>query len=135
MTKRNNRIYWVVTSLLSFGMLAQGLVQLAHTKGYVDILVHLGYPLYFLSIIGGWKLVGVIAILLPRFELVKEWAYAGFFFVMSGAMVSHIASGDSVIDVAPASVLLVLIGLSWYFRPADRRISPSISNLQQQHEP
>lgn len=123
MTKRNKRIYWVATGLLAFGMLAQGLAQLLHTKGYVDILVHLGYPLYFLSILGVWKLLGVIAILLPRLELVKEWAYAGFFFVMSGAVVSHIALGDSVVDAAPASVLLGLIGLSWYFRPADRKIN------------
>ena len=122
MTKRNKRIYWAATGLLAFGMLAQGLAQLFHTKGYVDILLHLGYPLYFLSILGVWKLLGVIAILLPRLVLVKEWAYAGFFFVMSGAVVSHIALGDSVMDAAPASVLLGLIGLSWYFRPADRKI-------------
>lgn len=122
MTQRNKRIYWVATGLLAFGMMAQGVAQLAHTKGYVDILVHLGYPLYFLPILGIWKLLGVIAILLPRFELIREWAYAGFFFVMSGAIVSHIAVGDSAIDVVPALVLLILIGLSWYFRPADRRI-------------
>jgi len=66
-----------------------------------------------------------MAILLPRFALLKEWAYAGFFFVMSGAVVSHIALGDSVIHVAPASVLLGLIGLSWYFRPADKKIISS----------
>lgn len=122
MTTRNKIIYWVATAILAFGMLAQGLAQLLHTKGYADILVHLGYPLYFLSILGVWKLLGVIAILLPRFELMKEWAYAGFFFAMSGAVVSHIALGDPVLDVAPASVLLMLIGLSWYFRPSDRKI-------------
>lgn len=122
MIKRNKRIYWVATGLLAFGMLAQSLAQLVHTKGYVDILLHLGYPLYFLSILGVWKLLGVIAILLPRLVLVKEWAYAGFFFVMSGAVVSHIALGDSLLDATPASVLLLLIGLSWYFRPADRKI-------------
>lgn len=122
MKKINKRIYWVATDLLAFGMLAQGVAQLLHTKGYVDILVHLGYPLYFLSILGVWKLLGVMGILLPRFERLNEWAYAGFFFVMSGAVVSHIALRDSVIEVALASILLVLIGLSWYFRPADRNI-------------
>jgi DoxX-like family len=103
-------------------MLSQGLAQNFHTQGYVDIIVHLGYPIYFLNIIGVWKILGVIAILSPRFKLLKEWAYAGFFFVMSGALVSHIASGDSVIAVAPALVLLSLIVVSWYFRPADRKI-------------
>lgn len=123
MTKRNKIIYWVTTGFLAFGMLAQGLAQISHTNGYVDmIIVHLGYPLYFLNIIGVWKILGVIAILIPRFKLLKEWAYAGFFFVMSGAVFSHIASGDSVITLAPASVLLILIVVSWYFRPANRKI-------------
>lgn len=81
MTRKNNVIYWITTGLLAFGMLAQDIAQTLHTKGYVDIInVHLGYPLYFLNIIGTWKLLGVIAILIPRFKLVKEWAYAGFFF-------------------------------------------------------
>ena len=122
MTKRNKIIYWVITGFLGFGMLAQGLAQIFHTKGYVDIIVHLGYPLYFLYIIGVWKILGIIAILMPRFKLVKEWAYAGFFFVMSGAVFSHIASGDSLNALAPALVLLLLIVVSWYFRPADRKI-------------
>ena len=122
MTKRNKIIYWVTTGLLTFGMLAQGLAQILQAKGYVDIIVHLGYPLYFLYIIGVWKILGVIAILIPRFELVKEWAYAGFFFVMSGALFSHIALGDSVNDTAPSLVLLILIVVSWYFRPTDRKL-------------
>jgi uncharacterized membrane protein len=122
MAKRNKIIYWVITGFLAFGMLAQGLAQIFHTKGYVDIIVHLGYPLYFLYIIGVWKILGIIAILMPRFKLVKEWAYAGFFFVMSGAVFSHIASADSLNALVPASVLLLLIVVSWYFRPADRNI-------------
>ena len=122
MTKRNKIIYWVITGFLAFGMLAQGLTQIFHTKGYVDIIVHLGYPLYFLYILGGWKILGVIAILIPGFKLVKEWAYAGFFFAMSGAVFSHIASGDSINKAGPALVLLILIVVSWYFRPADRKI-------------
>jgi uncharacterized membrane protein len=119
---RNKIIYWIATGLLSFGMLSQGLAQNFHTQGYVDIVVHLGYPTYFLNIIGVWKILGVVAILIPRFKLLKEWAYAGFFFVMSGALVSHIASGDPVTALAPALVLLSLIVVSWAFRPADRKI-------------
>jgi uncharacterized membrane protein YphA (DoxX/SURF4 family) len=121
---RNKIIYWVTTGFLAFGMSAQGFAQIFHAKGYVDMInVHLGYPSYFLNIIGVWKLLGVIAILIPRFPLLKEWAYAGFFFVMSGALISHIASGDPMTDMLPASVLLVVIVVSWYFRPADRRIN------------
>lgn len=123
MTKRNKIIYWVSTGFLAFGMLSQGFAQLFHTRGYMDIInVHLGYPMYFLNIIGLWKILGVIAILLPGFNLVKEWAYAGFFFVMSGAVFSHIASGDAVTQLMPALVLLIFIVVSWYFRPADRKI-------------
>lgn len=121
--KKNQIIHWIVTGLLVFGMLAQGFAQILHTKGYVDMInVHLGYPLYFLNIIGVWKVLGVIAILIPRFKLVKEWAYAGFFFVMSGALFSHMASGDGIKDMFPAIILLILIVVSWYFRPADRKI-------------
>lgn len=122
MTKRNKIIYWAITGFLAFGMLSQGVAQTLHTKGYVDILVHLGYPIYLLTILGVWKTLGVIAILIPKFKLLKEWAYAGFFFVMSGAVVSHIVMGDSIKEILPALSLLILTVLSWYFRPADRKI-------------
>jgi uncharacterized membrane protein len=124
MTKRNLIIYWVATGLLSFGMLVSGLQQLLHTKAMVDLVVPLGYPTYLLYIIGAWKILGVIAILVPRFKLVKEWAYAGFFFVMTGALVSHLASGDdSVKGIIGPIMQTVFIILSWYFRPANRKLS------------
>jgi uncharacterized membrane protein len=122
MTKRNKIIYWISTIWLALGMLAGGLQQLFHTKGFVDINVHLGYPLYFLYILGVWKILGVMAVLIPKFGLLKEWAYAGFFFAMSGAVFSHIASGDPVNKIAPSLSLLILTVVSWYFRPADRKI-------------
>ena len=122
MTKRNKIIYWIATIWLALGMLAGGFQQIFHTKGFVDIIVHLGYPLYFLYILGVWKILGAIAILIPKFSLLKEWAYAGFFFAMSGAVFSHIALGDSLKEIAPSLVLLILVLVSWYFRPADRKI-------------
>jgi uncharacterized membrane protein len=84
MTKRNKIIYWISTIWLALGMLAGGLQQIFHAKGFVDIIVHLGYPLYFLYILGVWKILGVIAILIPKFSLLKEWAYAGFIFACRG---------------------------------------------------
>lgn len=122
MTKRNKIIYWISTVWLALAMLASGLQQIFQTKGFVDIVVPLGYPLYFLYILGVWKILGVIVILIPRFTLVKEWAYAGFFFAMSGAILSHIASGESAKKMVPSLVLLILTAVSWYFRPADRKI-------------
>jgi uncharacterized membrane protein YphA (DoxX/SURF4 family) len=123
MEKRNLIIYWIATALLAFGMLTSGLQQIFQAKGMIDLVVPLGYPLYFLSIIGVWKVLGVIAILVPRFKLVKEWAYAGFFFVMTGALVSHLAVGDDGVKAILGPVMqTVFIILSWYFRPASRRI-------------
>jgi uncharacterized membrane protein len=123
MEKRNLIIYWTATGLLAFGMLGSGLAQIFHAKDMVDLIVPLGYPLYFLYIIGVWKVLGVIAILIPRFKLVKEWAYAGLFFLMTGAFLSHLLSGDhSVKGLIGPLFQTVFIILSWYFRPADRRI-------------
>lgn len=123
MEKRKLIIYWIATALLSFGMLGSGLSQIFHAKAMVDLITPLGYPIYFLSIIGAWKILGVIAILIPRYKLVKEWAYAGFFFVMTGAFVSHLASGDdSLQGLIGPFMQTVFIILSWYFRPANRKI-------------
>lgn len=122
MTKRNKIIYWVATIFLSFGMLAGGIQQVLQIGGYNEIVTKLGYPLYLLSIIGTWKILGVVVILIPKYKLVKEWAYAGFFFVMTGAAISHIIVGQSFVEAMPALVLLVAIIVSWYFRPADRKL-------------
>ena len=125
MTKRNKIIYWISTVWLSLGMLSVGagqLFKMEEGQGGVNMITHLGYPLYFLAIIGIWKILGVAAVLIPKFPLLKEWAYAGFFFIMTGAMFSHIASGDSVITLFPSLLLLILTVVSWYLRPADRKI-------------
>lgn len=123
MSRKNKIIYWVATIWLALGMVSTGMVQLLRMKEEVDkTSVDLGYPVYFLSIIGVWKLLGAVAILIPGFPLVKEWAYAGFFFVMSGAIVSHLVCNDGLIELFGPSLLLVLTCLSWYFRPASRRL-------------
>lgn len=131
MTKRNKIIYWISTIWLASGMTASGALQLfrAEAEGAVappgvDGITHLGYPVYLLTILGVWKILGVVALLVPRFPLLKEWAYAGFFFAMSGAAASHIATGDPVNELVPSLLLLTLIVISWYFRPANRRIIP-----------
>jgi uncharacterized membrane protein YphA (DoxX/SURF4 family) len=126
MTKKNKIIYWVATIWLALGMVSTATVQLLKMKegqGGVDSIIHLGYPVYFLTIIGVWKFLGVITVLIPKFTLLKEWAYAGFFFVTSGAAFSHIASGHPAIEIFPSLLLLILTVVSWYFRPADRKIN------------
>lgn len=122
MSKRNKIIYWIATLWLALGMTSTAIVQLLQLKTENDFITHLGYPAYILKILGVWKILGVIAVLVPRFPLVKEWAYAGFFFMMSGAFCSHLIAGDAMKDIFPSLLLLVLTVVSWYFRPADRKI-------------
>ena len=122
MTKRNKITYWISTIWLALGMLSTGIVQLLKAKEEVDLFTHLGYPVYLLTILGVWKFLGVVTVLIPKFPLLKEWTYAGFFFVMSGAVFSHIASGDPTNEIFPSLLLLILTVVSWYFRPADRKI-------------
>ena len=111
-------------------MLSTGTLQLFKVKAEGALappgvygIRHLGYPVYFLTILGIWKIVGVVALLIPRFPLLKEWAYAGFFFVMLGAIFSHIAVGDSMSELFPSLLLLILTVVSWYFRPENRKIT------------
>lgn len=122
MTKRNKIIYWIATIWLALGMTSTGIVQLLKVKEEVDMMTHLGYPIYFLNILGICKILGVVAVLMPGFHLVKEWAYAGFFFVMSGAVFSHLVHGDEAKDFFGPVLLLVLTVVSWYFRPAERKV-------------
>jgi uncharacterized membrane protein YphA (DoxX/SURF4 family) len=122
MTKRNRIIYWIATLWLALGMTSTGIVQFIKMKEEVDLFNRLGYPLYFLTILGIWKVLGVIAVLIPKFPLLKEWAYAGFFFAMSGAVFSHLASGSGAMDYFGPVLLLVLTVTSWYFRPEDRKV-------------
>ena len=104
-------------------MTAGGTQQMLQIGGYNEIVTKLGYPLYLLSIIGAWKILGVITILILKCPLMKEWAYAGFFFALSGAAISHIAVRQSFTEAMPSLFLLLITVLSWYFRPIDRKIS------------
>jgi uncharacterized membrane protein YphA (DoxX/SURF4 family) len=122
MTKRNKIIFWIATVWLALGMTSTGIVQLIKMDEEVAMMKHLGYPVYILTIIGVWKILGVIAVLVPKFPLVKEWAYAGFFFVMSGAVCSHLAAGDGAKEFFGPVLLIILTAVSWYFRPESRKI-------------
>jgi uncharacterized membrane protein YphA (DoxX/SURF4 family) len=122
MAKRNRIIYWIATIWLALGMLSTGIVQLLKVEEDVNMMTRLGYPVYFLTIIGVWKILGVVAVLIPKFPLLKEWAYAGFFIAMSGAVISHLISGDEAKEIFGPTLLLILTMVSWYFRPADRKL-------------
>lgn len=123
MKKRGKIIYWVSTIWLALGMTSTGIVQLIRMEEEVHNFSSLGYPVYLMTIIGSWKILGVMAVLVPKFPLLKEWAYAGFFFAMSGAIISHLISGHGPTEIFGPALLLILTVVSWYFRPGDRRIA------------
>lgn len=122
MKKRNKIIYWAANVWLSLGMVSTGIVQLIPLEEEVEKMTELGYPLYFLTIIGVWKLLGVVAVLAPKLPLIKECAYAGFAFLMSGAIFSHLAVNDGLIEFFGPTLLLFLTIVSWYFRSGSRKI-------------
>ncbi|PRD48560.1 DoxX family protein [Sphingobacterium haloxyli] len=122
MKRKNRIIYWIATVWLSLGMVSTGIVQLIRMEEEVEKMTEMGYPAYFLTIIGVWKILGVMVVLLPKLPLIKEWAYAGFFFLMTGAIFTHIAVGDGAMEYVGPSLLLVLTIISWYFRPNERKL-------------
>lgn len=126
MKKRDKIIYWVATAWLSLGLMSTAIIQVFSIKtegaGGVQNVDHLGYPHYILLLLGLWKILAVIALLSPKRPLLKEWAYAGIFFTATGALYSHLMVGDAFGLMAPALLYLVLIAVSWYFRPAEKKL-------------
>ena len=123
MKKGNLIIYWLATGLLCLGMLSSGVSQILRLKEMIEMMRHLGYPSYLLSSLCVWKILAVIVILIPGLKLVKEWAYAGLFFTMTGALISHLITGDNGKAILGPLFQTLFIVLSWYYRPANRKIS------------
>jgi hypothetical protein len=119
-------LYWIVTSLVAVEMVTGGawdLVRTAYVRGLMD---RLGYPEYMLTILGAWKLLGAVAILAPRFPRLKEWAYAGMIFDLTGAAASHLICHDEPGKVVITLTLSLIVMVSWALRPAARRLNASI---------
>ncbi|MFK7899047.1 MAG: DoxX family protein [Myxococcota bacterium] len=114
--------YWVLTGMVVAAESGAGFSMLTGAEGPVEGLGRLGYPLYFLTILGSFKIAGVITLVAPKLPRLKEWAYAGFAFDFIGAAASHILNGDGINKIAPPLVILsVLIG-SYLLRPSERRL-------------
>jgi len=129
MTNFNSRgnviAYWVTTALVVFELALGGVWDVLRVPQVRGLIERLGYPLYFLVILGIWKLLGAIALIIPRFPRLKEWAYAGVFFDLTGAVASLSASG--LIDAGTATYPIVMTGIavaSWALRPPSRRLGP-----------
>jgi DoxX-like protein len=123
-TRMNARTaaYWTTTTLVALALLSGGAASLLGAEGPVRGMAELGYPAYFVTLLGLWKVLGSLAILAPRLPLLKEWAYAGIAFNLSGAAVSHFAMGHPAAKVIVPLVILGLAAASWALRPASRRL-------------
>lgn len=128
-TKAKSIGYWVTTGVLVFCMTG-GIFELLSVKTTIDGIIRLGYPPYIIPALGLGKVLAIITILWPGVPRLKEWAYAGIFFNMLGAVVSHVAHHD------PAWVLVVTVTIaaitlaSWALRPRNRRLGDLVSRVE-----
>ena len=121
--------YWATTGLVALGFAFGGLADLSRSPDVIAGLGHLGYPVYFATLLGVWKVLGAVAIVVPRFARLKEWAYAGMFFDLSGAFFSHASVGDPAPKLIAPVVLLGLLAASWALRDDSRKL------VSTEHEP
>lgn len=114
--------YWLATSVVAFIFGVGGAMDLSLAQPVRETLDQLGYPAYFGVIIGVWKVLGAIAVLAPRLPRLKEWAYAGMVFDLTGAVASHAAVGDEAIKILTPLILIGAVVASWALRPGDRAL-------------
>jgi hypothetical protein len=126
MTSKHHRIaYWVTTAILAFVMLSGGAADVLRQHDTAAGMVQPGYPLYFMTILGTWKLLGGVTVLAPGLPRLKEWAYAGAVFDLTGATLSHLAVGDDARHVVTPLVFAAVALASWALRPAGRALAPA----------
>jgi DoxX-like family len=113
--------YWLATAVLAGELGLGGIWDIARIPFVANLVTHLGYPSYFLVLLGTWKVLGAFALLIPGRPLIKEWAYAGAFFTYTGAIVSHLTTGYALGEVGLLASLTVVTVLSWALRPSSRR--------------
>ena len=122
-SRRNVIVYWVTTALVVFELTMGGAWDVLRVPQVRGLMERLGYPPYFLVILGTWKLLGAVALVIPSFPRLKEWAYAGVLFDLTGAVVSLFASG--LINESAMAYPILMIGVavaSWALRPPSRRL-------------
>src|SRR5262252_9402154 len=123
MTARTRTVlYWATTIFVVFNIFSGGLAELLQLQGNIEGMQALGYPLYVMTILGTWKVLGSIALLAPRFPRLKEWAHAGIFFNMTGAAISHLVVGDAAWHVYYTASIAIVALVSWALRPESRML-------------
>ena len=115
--------YWVCTIVIALLFLSGGILQAMRAPTAIEGITHLGYPVHFAVLLGVWKILGAIVILLPGCALVKEWAYAGIFIDLTGASVAHAAAGDGAGNIIAPLFFTGVVAASWALRPASRTLT------------
>lgn len=133
-TTLKTTLYWVTTGLLGLDFLVGGAFQIACAPAAVQGFAHLGYPAYFMTLLGVWKVMGAVVLLVPGLPRLKEWAYAGIFFDVSAAVVSVIAVGDGVAPALLPLAFVVLTLASWALRPTNRTLQAVASRRGESSE-
>ena len=114
--------YWVATALTAFVFLSGGVMDIIQPPDVIKGMTDLGYPVYFTTILGVWKVLGGIVVLAPRLPRLKEWAYAGMIFDLTGASLSHAAHGDDTFHIVVPLILAGIVVASWALRPESRKL-------------
>lgn len=114
--------YWILTVLVALVLLGSGASNVMRVEEMKASMQALGYPVYFMTILGTWKVLGALALLAPKLPRLKEWAYAGITFGMTGAFFSHLFAGDPIAKAIPPLVIWTMAMGSWALRPASRRL-------------
>jgi hypothetical protein len=118
---------WVCSGLVAFFLGSGGLAYAMQVPDVVQRVVALGFPVYFVVLLGVWKVLGSIAILVPGFPLVKVWAYAGIMFDLTGAPAASMATGGEWRHAAAPLSIAALVAASWALRPESRRLPGTLS--------
>jgi len=131
--KRKLVAYWVCTAVIGLCIGAGGLAQALRVPQNVEGMTALGYPLHFIVLLGVWKVLGALVVLAPGLRLVKEWAYAGIFIDLSGAVVASAANAGGAFHVVAPTVLIGFLAASWALRPDSRRLSAAKMRVTAPH--
>ena len=115
--------YWICTVVIAALMLSGGIMQSMKAHDALEGILRLGYPVHFVVLLGLWKIAGALVLVAPRLPLVKEWAYAGIVIDLTAASVAHVAASDGTGNVVAPLVFTAIAALSWYLRPASRRLA------------
>ena len=118
--------YATTTMLVVLAFAGSGLANLFHAAHVAADMGHLGYPPYFMTILGTWKVLGAIAVGAPRLPRIKEWAYAGMVFDLTGAAASRSAAGDDPMQIGVPLGIAILVVVSWATRPVSRRLATPV---------